>query len=104
MALRLLRNVPRVLLLNDVSASQGDDLAPRRSHRSGAGSGGRLSQMEKICAALDPQVRKSQFATDLPEDALDNPLALERPRKGVRGQKQASHVIFSKNELINCIV
>lgn len=88
---------------DDTLGSQPDgasESAPRRSNRSGAGSGGRNSQMEKIEAALESQFRKPRSPTDLPEDILENPLAPERRQKGRREKRQVCHLfIYSKDEL-----
>lgn len=90
---------------DDILASQLDGAsAPRRTSRSGAGSGGRTSQMQKIEAALETQARKQRSATDLPEDVVENPIAPERRRKGEREKRPASHVFHSKDELTHSIV
>ena len=51
------------------------------SNRSGTGSGGKATQLEKIGQVLEvSQVRKPRGAAYLPEDTLQNPLAPEKQR------------------------
>lgn len=69
---------------------EDDPSGCRRSGRSGAGSGGRAVQLEKIGSALQAPVNKPRKATDLPEDVLDNPLAPEKHQKGGRRKNVSS--------------
>ena len=58
--------------------------APRRSGRVGAGSGGRIVQLEKIGDVLDGQTKQPRTSRmgDLPDGTAANPLA--PPKKGRR--------------------
>ena len=47
----------------------------RHTGRAGAGSGGKVQQLQKIRAILEGQVVRSHKATDLPESMASNPLA-----------------------------
>jgi hypothetical protein len=60
----------------------------RRSKRSGAGSGGRISQLEKIGSALEKSKAPSRNVMGISEDLPDNPLA--PPKKQKRGKAKVS--------------
>ena len=64
--------------------SSNADCCPRWS---GAGSGGCVSQLEKVGVALKAPVRNARKATNLPEGTVENSLAPEKPRKGGRVKK-----------------
>jgi len=55
---------------------------PRRSSRSGAGSGGKASQLKKIGAALEAPSRFPKTTTTLPNGSSTNPLAPVPAKKG----------------------
>ena len=61
--------------------------ADHRPCRSGAGSGGCVSQLKKVGAVLKVPVRNAHKATNLPEGTVENPLAPEKPQKGGRVRK-----------------
>ena len=75
----------------------------RCSNRSGVGSGGKITQLEKIGQVLEvSQVRKLQGAAVLPEDTLQNPLTPEkqhysRGQGPLAGKKQVSHIWVFRN-------
>lgn len=87
---------------NETVVSQSD-ITHHHSNRSGAGSGGKITQLEKIGQVLKAsQVRKLQGVAVLPEDTLQNPLALEkqcysRGRGPLAGKKQVSHIWVFRN-------
>lgn len=54
---------------------------PRRSSRSGAGSGGRIDQLQKVGTVLEAPIKLSKKTTDIPEGTLDNPLAPDKSRR-----------------------
>ena len=87
---------------NKTVVSQSD-VTRHHSNRSGAGSGGKITQLEKIGQVLEAlQVRKLQGAAVLPEDTLQNPLAPEKQRYSqgrgpLAGKKQVSHIWVFRN-------
>ena len=87
---------------NETVVSQSD-VTRRRSNRLGAGSGGKITQLEKIGQVLKAlQVRKLRGVAVLPEDTLQNPLAPEKQRYSqgrgpLAGKKQVSHIWVFRN-------
>ena len=87
---------------NETVVSQSD-VTRHRSNRSGAGFGGKITQLEKIGQVLEAlQVRKLRGAAVLPEDTLQNPLALEKQRYSrgqgpLAGKKQVGHIWVFRN-------
>jgi hypothetical protein len=66
-----------------VSVTVADGNEAARPKRSGAGSGGRVTQLEKIGMALGKPLAaaRSRQVTDLAEDLPDNPLAPPKKQK-----------------------
>ena len=87
---------------NETVVSQSD-VTCRCSNRSGAGSGGKITQLEKIGQVLEAsQVRKLRGVAVLPEDTLQNTLAPEkqhysRGQGPLAGKKQVSHIWIFRN-------
>ena len=72
------------------------DIAPRRSGRPGAGTGGRNAQLHKIGSVLESRNRnrKPKGATSLGTFNPVNPQAPEPPRKGRKSHPKVWHLIF----------
>ena len=75
---------------------------PRRSGRTGAGTGGRVVQLEKVGTALEERSVRPQKVTTIPESLPDNPLA--PPKKQRRRKAKASYqCLQKKDEMISWI-
>lgn len=61
------------------NGNEADDAG--RPKRSGAGSGGRISQLEKIGSALEKSKAPSRNVMGISEDLPDNPLAPPKKQK-----------------------
>ena len=87
---------------NETVVSQSD-VTRCCSNRLGVGSGGKITQLEKIGQVLKAlQVRKLRGAAVLPEDTLQNPLTPEkqhysRGQGPLAGKKQVSHIWVFRN-------